>query len=58
MKHISEKAVDIAEEVKSIPEWLRRMTHEGLNQKGQRYNKNHFVEGAKMLKRRRVGEAD
>jgi hypothetical protein len=40
--------VEIAEEVKSISNWHRRMTHESLNQKGQRYNMDHFVEGAKM----------
>ncbi len=36
------------EEVKAISEWHRRMTHEGLNQKGQRYNMDHLVEGAKV----------
>ena len=36
VKHILEKAVEIAEEVKATSEWHRRMTHEGLNQKGQR----------------------
>ena len=48
MKHILEKAVEIAEEVKATSEWHRRMTHEGLNQKGQRYNLDHFVNGAKV----------
>ena len=48
VKHILEKAVEIAEEVKATSEWHRRMTHEGLNQKGQRYNLDHFVEGAKV----------
>ena len=48
VKHILEKAVEIAEEVKAVSEWHRRMTHEGLNQKGQRYNMDHFVEGAKV----------
>jgi hypothetical protein len=27
--------------------WHRRMKHEGLNQKGQRHNLDHFVEGAR-----------
>jgi hypothetical protein len=48
VKHILEKAVEIAEEVKAVSEWHRRMTHEGLNQKGQRYNMDHLVEGAKV----------
>ncbi len=50
MKHILEKAVEIAEEVhvKAISEWHRRMTHESLNQKGQRYNLDHYVVGAKV----------
>jgi hypothetical protein len=48
VKHILEKAVEIAEEVKAVSESHRRMTHEGLNQKGQRYNMDHFVEGAKI----------
>ncbi len=48
VKHILEKAVEIAEEVKATLEWHRRMTHEGLNQKGQRYNLDHFVDGAKV----------
>jgi hypothetical protein len=48
VKHILEKAVEIAEEVKATSEWHRRMTHEGLNQKGQRYNLDHFVDGAKV----------
>ena len=42
------KAVEIAEEVKATSEWHRRMTHEGLNQKGQRYNLDHYVDGAKV----------
>jgi hypothetical protein len=28
--------------------WHRRMTHERLNQKGQRYNLDHCVDGAKV----------
>jgi len=28
--------------------WHRRMKHEGLNQKGQRHNLHHFVEGARV----------
>ncbi len=48
MKHILEKAVKIADEVKATSEWHRRMTHEGLNQKVQRYNLDHFVDGAKV----------
>jgi hypothetical protein len=40
--------VEIAEEVKTTSEWHRRMTHEGLNQKGQRYNIDHLVGGAKV----------
>jgi transposase InsO family protein len=44
VKHILEKAVEIAEEVKAVSEWHRRMTHEGLNQKDQRYNMDHLVE--------------
>ncbi len=48
MKHILEKAVEIAEEVKAVSEWHRWMTHEGLNQKGQRYNMNHLMEGTKV----------
>jgi hypothetical protein len=48
VKHNLEKAVEIAEEVKAVSEWHRRMTHEGLNQKGQRYNMDHLVEGAKV----------
>ena len=40
--------MEIAEEVKAVSEWHRRMTHEGLNQKGQRYNMDQFVEGAKV----------
>jgi hypothetical protein len=48
VKQILEKAVEIAEEVKAISEWYRRMTHEGLNQKRQRYNMDHLVKGAKV----------
>jgi hypothetical protein len=48
VEHILEKAVEIAEEVKATSEWHRRMTHEGFNQKGQRYNLDHFVDGAKV----------
>jgi hypothetical protein len=48
VKHILEKAVEISEEVKAVSEWHRRMTHEGLNQKGQRYNLDHFTTGAKV----------
>ncbi len=48
MKHILEKAVEIAEEVNATSEWHRRMTNEDLNQKGQRYNLNHLVDGAKV----------
>ncbi len=48
VKHILEKAVEIAVEVKAVSEWHRRMMHEGLNQKGQRYNMDHLVEGAKI----------
>ncbi len=48
MKHILEKAVEIADEVKATSEWHPRMTHEGLNQKGQRYNLDHFMDGAKV----------
>jgi hypothetical protein len=44
-KHILEKAVEIAEDAS---EWHRRMTHEGLNQKGQRYNMDHLEEGTKV----------
>ena len=40
--------MEIAEEVKAVSEWHRRMTHEGLNQKGQRYNLDHFTTGAKV----------
>jgi transposase InsO family protein len=36
VKHILKKTVEISEEVKVVSEWHRRMTHEGLNQKGQR----------------------
>ncbi len=28
--------------------WHRRMTHERLNQKGQRYNLDHCVDGANV----------
>jgi hypothetical protein len=49
VKHIFlEKAVEISEEVKAVSEWHRRMTHEGLNQKGQRYNLDHFTAGTKV----------
>jgi hypothetical protein len=48
VKHILEKAVEIVEKIKSISEWHRRMSHEGLNQKEQRYNTDHLVEGAKV----------
>jgi hypothetical protein len=48
VNHILEKVVEIAEEVESISEWHRRMTHKGLNQKGQRYNMDNLVEGAKV----------
>ncbi len=40
--------MEIAEEVKSTTEWQRRMTHEGLNQKGKRYNMDHLMEAAKV----------
>ncbi len=48
VKHILEKAIEIAEEVKAMSEWHRRMSHESLNQKGQRYNLDHYVAGAKV----------
>ncbi len=48
VKHILEKAIEIAEEVKATSEWHRRMTYESLNQKGQRYNLDHYVVGAKV----------
>jgi hypothetical protein len=49
LKHILEKAIiEIAEEVKATSEWHRRMTHESLNQKGQRYNLDHYVVGTKV----------
>jgi hypothetical protein len=48
VKHILEKAVEISKEVKAVSEWHRRMTHEGLNQKGQRYNLDHFTIEAKV----------
>jgi hypothetical protein len=40
------KAGENSEEVKAT--WHRRRTHEGLNQKGQRYNLDHFVDGDKV----------
>jgi hypothetical protein len=40
--------VEVAEEVKAVSEWHHRMTHEGLDQKEQRYNMDHLVEGAKV----------
>jgi hypothetical protein len=40
---------EITEEVKTTSEWHRRMTHEGLNQKGQRYNLDHFVDGERFI---------
>jgi hypothetical protein len=52
VKHILEKAVEILEEVKAVSEWHRRMTHEGLNREGQRYNLDHFTTGAKRGKYR------
>jgi hypothetical protein len=42
------KAGENSEEVKATSEWHRRRTHEGLNQKGQRYNLDHFVDGDKV----------
>jgi hypothetical protein len=48
VKHILEKAIEIAEEVKATSEWHRRMSHENLNQKGHRYNLAHYVAGAKV----------
>ena len=48
VKHILEKAIELAEEVKATSEWHRRMSHESLNQKGQRYNLDHYVVGAKV----------
>jgi hypothetical protein len=48
VKHILEKAMEIVEEVEATSEWDRRMTHDGLNHKGQRYNLDHFVDGAKV----------
>ena len=48
VKHIREKAIEIAEEVKATSEWHHRMSHESLNQKGQRYNLDHYVAGAKV----------
>jgi hypothetical protein len=48
VKHVLEKAMEIADEVKAVSEWHRRMTHEELNQKGQQYNMDHLVEGAKV----------
>jgi hypothetical protein len=48
VKHILEKAIEIAEEVKATSEWHCRMSHESLNQKGQRYNLDHYVVGSKV----------
>jgi hypothetical protein len=48
VKHILEKAIEIAEEVEATSEWHRRMSHESLNQKGQQYNLDHYVVGAKV----------
>jgi hypothetical protein len=48
VKHILEKAMELAEEVKATSEWHRRMSHESLNQKGQRYNLDHYEVGAKV----------
>jgi hypothetical protein len=48
VKHILEKVIEIAEEVKATSEWHRRMSHESLNQKGQRFNLDHYVAGAKV----------
>ncbi len=48
MKHILEKAIELSEEVKATSEWHRRMSHESLNQKGQRYNLDHYEVGAKV----------
>jgi hypothetical protein len=48
VKHILEKAMELAEEVKATLEWHRRMSHESLNQKGQRYNPDHYEVGAKV----------
>jgi hypothetical protein len=47
VKHILVKAIEIAEEVKATSEWYRWMSHESLNQKGQRYNLDHYVVGSK-----------
>jgi hypothetical protein len=47
VKHILEKAMELAEEMKATSEWHRRMSHESLNQKGQRYNLDHCKVGAK-----------
>jgi hypothetical protein len=46
--HILEKAMELAEEVKATSGWHRRMSHESLNQKGQRYNLDHYEVGAKV----------
>ena len=49
VKHILEEAIEIAEEVKATSEWHRRISHdENLTQKGQRYNLDHYVAGAKV----------
>jgi hypothetical protein len=48
VKHLLEKAIEIAEEVKATSEWHRRMSHESLNEKGQRYNLDHYVAGTKV----------
>jgi hypothetical protein len=40
--------MELAEEVKATSEWHRRMSHESLNQKGQRYNLDHYEVGAKV----------
>jgi hypothetical protein len=48
VKHILEKAMELAEEVKATSEWHRRMSHESLNQKEQRYNLDHYEVGTKV----------
>jgi hypothetical protein len=48
VKHILEKAIEIAEEVKATSEWHRRMSHESLNQKGHRYNLDRYEVGSKV----------
>ncbi len=48
MKHILKKAMELAEEVKATSGWHHRMSHESLNQKGQRYNLDHYEVGAKV----------